>query len=228
MPHPWFTPRTLAFLVELAANNDREWFLANKSRYLADARDPALAFIADFARPLRRISPHFRADPRVSGGSLFRIYRDTRFSRDKSPYKTHIGIQFRHEAGRDAHAPGFYLHIEPGNCFAGAGVWRPAGPALRRIREGIDEDGPGWKRASRGRRFRESFELAGNSLVRAPRGFSMDHPLIEDLRRKDFIAVAPLTEDDIVSASLVEEFARLCAAAQPLQRWLCGALGVPW
>ncbi len=171
MTPPWFSPRAFAFLAELAANNDREWFRANKSRYLADARDPALRFIGDFAGPLRRISPHFRADPRAQGGSLFRIYRDTRFSRDKSPYKTHIGIHFRHEAAKDAHAPGFYLHIEPGNCFMGGGVWHPAGPALRRIREGIDEDSQGWKRASRGRRFRERFELAGDSLVRAPRGF---------------------------------------------------------
>ncbi len=228
MSPPWFSPRTFAFLSELAAHNDREWFGANKDRYLTEVRDPALRFIEDFAEPLRSISSRFRADPRPSGGSLFRIYRDTRFARDKSPYKTHIGIHFRHEAAKDAHAPGFYLHVEPGRSFMGSGVWHPAGPALRRIREAIDEDPEGWKRASRGSDFRTTFELAGDSLVRAPKGFAVDHPLIEDLRRKDFIAVASLTGEQIVSDALLDDFVRLCSVAAPFQRWLCGALGVPW
>ena len=228
MTDAYFTPRTFAFLSELAANNDREWFRANKSRYEGDVKEPALRFISDFARPLKRISPHFRADPRANGGSLFRIYRDTRFSKDKSPYKTHTGIHFRHEAYRDAHAPGFYLHIQPGNCFMGGGIWRPGGPTLRRIREAIDEDGESWKAASRDRRFRETFELAGDSLIRAPKGFSVDHPLIEDLRRKDFIGVASLEEDSLTSAGFFDTFTRLCRAAASYQRWLCGAIGVPY
>lgn len=228
MTAAYFTPRTFRFLRELAANNDREWFLANKSRYEADVKEPALRFIADFSTPLARISPHFRADPRASGGSLFRIYRDTRFSRDKSPYKTHTGIQFRHDAGRDAHAPGFYLHIQPGHCFMGSGSWRPGGPALRQIRAFIDEDPQAWKRASRGARFRSAFELSGDSLVRAPQGFSVDHPLIEDLRRKDFIAVAQLSEDDLTSAGFLDAFTALCRTAAPFQRWLCRAAGVSY
>ncbi len=221
-----FTSDTFAFLAELAANNNREWFRANKSRYERDVKQPALSFIAAFARPLAGISTHFRADPRANGGSLFRIYRDTRFSRDKSPYKTATGIHFRHEAGRDAHAPGFYLHVEPGNCFMGAGIWRPAGPTLRTIRDAIDEDPEGWKMASRDRAFRKVFELAGDSLVRAPLGFTVRHPLIEDLRRKDFIGVARLRDDAVTSSDLLDEFARLCAIAAPFQRWLCGAVGV--
>ena len=119
MTPPYFTPRTFAFLSELAASNNREWFRANKSRYDDDVKEPALRFISDFSEPLKGISPHFRADPRANGGSLFRIYRDTRFSKDKSPYKTATGIHFRHEAAKDAHAPGFYLHIQPGNCAVG-------------------------------------------------------------------------------------------------------------
>ena len=116
------------FLRDLRDNNDREWFAANKGRYVTDVRDPMLGFIADFAAPLAEISPHFVADPRANGGSLFRIYRDTRFSRDKTPYKTNVGAHFRHAAGKDAHAPGFYLHLEPGMCFAACGVWRPDRP----------------------------------------------------------------------------------------------------
>ena len=228
MTDAYFTPRTFAFLSRLAANNDREWFRANKSRYDHDVKEPALRFISDFAEPLKEISPHFRADPRANGGSLFRIYRDTRFSKDKSPYKTHTGIHFRHEAYRDAHAPGFYLHVQPGNCFMGGGIWRPGGPTLRKIREAIDEDPESWKAASRDTRFRETFDLAGDSLVRAPKGFGIDHPLIVDLRRKDFIGVAPLSEDALMSTDLLAAFTGLCQAAAPYQRWLCGAVGVPY
>jgi uncharacterized protein (TIGR02453 family) len=222
----YFTPRIFSFLSELAANNNREWFLANKSRYEEDVKEPALRFITDFSAPLEDISPHFRADPRANGGSLFRIYRDTRFSRDKSPYKTHTGIHFRHEAAKDAHAPGFYLHLEPGSVFVGCGIWRPGGPALRKIREAIDEDPDAWLRASRDEGFRASFELEGDSLIRAPKGFSVDHPLIVDLRRKDFIGVAYLDEQTVSSEGFLDQFTRLCRDAAPFQRWLCGALGV--
>ena len=226
MPHTHFTPALFTFLAELAANNDREWFRANKPRYEADVKEPALRFISDFAPHLAGISVHFRADPRANGGSLFRIYRDTRFSRDKRPYKTHTGIHFRHEAARDAHAPGFYLHLQPGQVFAGVGTWRPAGPALRAIREKIHKDPDGWLRASGDPRFRASFELSGDSLVRAPRGYSPGHSLIVDLRRKDFIGVAQLSEDTVLSRDFMEVFAELCRDAEPFQRWLCRALRV--
>lgn len=225
---PHFTPATFAFLAELADNNNREWFRANKSRYDGDVKEPALAFISDFAPLLAGISTRFRADPRANGGSLFRIYRDTRFSKDKRPYKTHTGIHFRHEAAKDAHAPGFYLHLQPGQVFAGAGIWRPGGPALRSIREAIDEDPDAWLRASGDERFRASFELSGDSLIRAPKGFSVDHPHIADLRRKDFIGVALLDESTVLEDGFLTCFASLCRDAAPFQRWLCRAIGVPW
>lgn len=226
MNDSYFTPATFAFLDDLAANNNRPWFMENKSRYEQDLKEPALRFISDFGPRLKEISPRFRADPRANGGSMFRIYRDTRFSKDKSPYKTYTGIQFRHEAGKDAHTPGFYLHIQPGSFFAGCGIWRPPGPALRKIREAIDEDPAAWKRASRGKRFRENFELSGDSLIRAPKGYDPGHPLIVDLRRKDFIGVAQLTANDLTSPDFLDTFAGLCRNAAPFQRWLCGALGV--
>ncbi|MDE0075271.1 MAG: DUF2461 domain-containing protein [Gammaproteobacteria bacterium] len=226
MNRAYFTPATFDFLTELAANNNRDWFTVNKTRYEGDVKASALRFISDFAPHLARISPRFRADPRANGGSLFRIYRDTRFSRDKSPYKTHTGIHFRHEAAKDAHAPGFYLHLEPGSVFVGCGIWRPGGPALRKIREAIDENPDAWLRASRDEGFRASFELEGDSLIRAPKGFSVEHPLIVDLRRKDFIGVAHLSEEAVSSEGFLETFAGLCRDAAPFQRWLCGALGV--
>ena len=228
MTPPHFTDAVFEFLAELAENNDRSWFQINKPRYEAHVKEPALRFISDFGPSLRQISTHFRADPRANGGSLFRIYRDTRFSRDKSPYKTHAGIHFRHETTSDAHAPGFYLHLEPGHCFAGCGVWRPAGPALRRIRAHIDESPGAWKDASRSERFRRSFELVGDALVRAPMGFSVGHPLIEDLRRKDFIGVAKLDAGTVTAPDFIDTFADLCRDGAGFQRWLCLALGVPF
>jgi len=119
-----FPADTARFLAELARNNNRDWFRANKGRYERSVRGPALAFIEAMAGPLERVSRHIYADPSPSGGSLMRIYRDTRFSPDKTPYKTNIGIQFRHERCDDVHAPGLYFHIDPKECFLACGMWR--------------------------------------------------------------------------------------------------------
>lgn len=155
-----FGPELFSFLVDLREHNDREWFAANKARYEEDVREPAIAFIEDFAPRLATISSHFTADPRPVGGSLFRIHRDVRFSKDKSPYKTSVGIQFRHESAGNANAPGFYLHLEPGSVFLGGGVWRPDGEALARIRDRIVADPDGWTRATRSGPFRRSSRWA--------------------------------------------------------------------
>ena len=119
-----FTPELFHFLTRLKRNNKREWFQAHKDEYESCARLPAIQFITDFAAPLYEISPYLMADPRSSRGSLFRIYRDTRFSADKKPYKTHLAMRFSHR-GKDVHSPGFYLHLEPGGCFAASGLWHP-------------------------------------------------------------------------------------------------------
>ena len=139
-------PELFAFLRELGAHNDRAWFAANRARYDDHVRDPLLCFIADFGPRLAEISPQFVADPRPAGGSLFRIHRDTRFSRDKAPYKTNAGVQFRHAAGRDAHAPGFYLHLEAGEVFAAAGLWHPGPTELGKVRDAIVERSEEWGR----------------------------------------------------------------------------------
>lgn len=225
---PYFSARTFAFLKDLAENNDREWFRDNSDRYERDVREPALAFIVDFAPRLKEISPHFRADPRKSGGSLFRIHRDTRFSKDKSPYKTHTGIQFRHDGGKDVHAPGFYLHIDSAQCFVGVGTWHPDAASLRSIRDAIVDDGAGWRRAALGGSFAAAYDLGGDSLTRAPRGYDPEHPLIEDLKRKDFIGVAELARGRVTSAGFLDDFESLCRAGTPFVRWLCGAGGHPF
>ena len=220
-------PGLFRFLRDLKANNNRAWFQENRDRYERNARGPALAFVAAFGPHLERISPHFVADPRPVGGSMFRIHRDTRFAADKSPYKTAIGLHFRHEDAKDAHAPGFYLHLEPRQCFMGLGLWHPETAVARQVRAAIVDDPKAWKRAVNGARFRQELELAGDSLKRPPAGLDADHPLIEDLKRKDFMAVHQLTQAEVTSKTFLPQFAKLCKTGMPLVAFLCDALGVP-
>ena len=222
-----FTPAAFAFLRDLAANNDRDWFNANKDRYIEKVQEPALQFITDFAPRLARLSPHFTADSRVVGGSLFRIQRDARFSKG-APYKENSGVQFRHESARDVHAPGYYLHIQPSGSFMGAGLWRPETAVAYRIRERIAEDSAGWRRAAHGAAFRDTFDLTGDSLVKPPRGLDPTHPHVEDLKRKDFVASVSLSQKAVTSTTFLDDFTRLCRTATPLMRFLCDAVGVPF
>jgi uncharacterized protein (TIGR02453 family) len=219
-----FRPATFAFLRDLRAHNDREWFQANKARYTRDVLEPALEFIRDFAPELRKISPHFQAVAKPVGGSLFRIYRDTRFSHDKTPYKTHVGIHFRHESSKDAHVPVFYLHLEPGDSFVGTGIWRPETAVARQIRQAIVAKPHAWKRAVGGK-FASTYQFTGELYKRPPAGVDPEHPLIGDLKRKSFVGMAPLTQRSVTSADFIGEFAEMCRAGAPLLRFLCDAVG---
>jgi uncharacterized protein (TIGR02453 family) len=221
------TPDLFLFLEELQRNNDREWFRAEKRRYEAVVREPLLAFVRAFEKPLEAISRHVAADDRKVGGSLFRIHRDMRFSKDRSPYKTWAALQFRHEAGKDVHAPGFYLHLAPENVFMGAGCWHPDREALETIRDAIVESPEAWAGARRDLEAR-GFRFAGDSLKRPPRGYPPNHPAIDDLKRKDFIVIRDLTEEEACRPDFLPRFADLCASADPLMRFLTRALGVCW
>jgi uncharacterized protein (TIGR02453 family) len=223
-----FTAELFRFLRDLDRHNERAWFELHKPRYLEHVRDPMLSFITDFAARLERISRRFVADPRPTGGSMFRIYRDVRFGGDKRPYKTVASAQFRHEAGRDVHAPGFYLHLEPGRVFVGGGIWRPDGSALAKIRDGIVADAARWKRITRPAALGDGIELAGEVLKRPPRGYDPDHPLVADLRRKDFVAVANLDEDAACSADFIERVTSLFRRKAPFVRFLTEALELDW
>jgi len=223
-----FSGNTFTFLAELAANNDRAWFEANKARYEALVREPALDFIAAMAPSLSKFAPNFRADPRKMGGSLMRVFRDTRFSRDKSPYKTNIGIQFRHALGKDVHAPGFYLHVANDECFLGVGCWHPEADALGRIRDRIAEDSERWFAVRDDKKFRALWALSGDRLARPPRGYAADHPAIDDLKRKDFIALATLSPDEITGPDLIGLASSRFSAATPLMAFLCTAVGVAY
>jgi len=225
---PPFRAALLTFFADLAANNDRDWFTANKARFEADVRTPLLAFIEAFAPKLHTISPHFVADSRANGGSMFRLHRDVRFSLDKSPYKTHAAAQFRHERRRDVHAPGFYLHLEPGGVFMGAGIWHPDGKTARSVRDAIVADPKRWQKATTSKRFAENLALAGESLKRAPRGYDPEHPQIEDLKRKDFICTGRFSDEQACSRDFFASFTKSCRAAAPLMAFLTDAVGLEY
>jgi uncharacterized protein (TIGR02453 family) len=210
-----------AFLAELRRHNNREWFNENKDRYLAEVRDPVLAFIASLAPGLAGVSRHISVDPRPSGGSMMRIYRDTRFSRDKTPYKTNVGIHFGLKAPRDFEAPGYYLHLEPGHVFMGAGIWHPGADALRVIRTAIVKDPRGWKTASRvGLSDHEA------TLKRPPRGVDPEHPLIDDLKRLSFTTGAEFTRQQACAPDFAPRYVATCRRATPLMRFLANAMGL--
>ncbi|MFT6396630.1 MAG: hypothetical protein ACJAYU_001373 [Bradymonadia bacterium] len=224
-----FSKSALNFLVDISLNNNREWFDKNRQRYEDDVREPAFAFIRAMEPHLHAVSSHFTAVPKKTGGSLMRIFRDTRFGKDKTPYKTNIGVQFRHEAGKNVHAPGFYLHMDPDEgCFLGVGIWGPDGPTIRAIREAIDENQDEYVRVRDGKAFRAKFEVTdhGASLKTAPKGFPKDHPLIVDLRMKHHIATASLDpEMELFGDAGVAHIADLMKRAADYARFLTEATG---
>jgi len=219
-----------AFFRELKAHNERPWFEANKQRFRDSVQAPMSAFIADMAPRLKKVSKNFVADPKPNGGSMFRIYRDVRFSKDKRPYKEHAACHFRHAAGKDVHAPGFYMHFGAGEVYFGGGMYMPDAPALGRIRDAIVQKPAAWKAVKANRAFVKAFgELGGDDvLLRAPRGYDPEHPLIDDIKRKSFFAMHEADVKLASSPKLVDAVANSFAAAGPLMRFLCNAQGVPF
>ena len=221
---PCFHESLFQFLHELSVHNDREWFHAHKTRFESDVKEPMLAFIMAFSEPLQRINKHYFADPRPVGGSMFRIFRDARFSKDKSPYKTNVGAQFRHrECTRDVHSPGFYLHLEPGQCFVSTGLWHPDPESLRKVRERIVAHGKAWRALQN-----SGIEVLGDALKRVPQGFEPDHPFAEDLKLKDFYTHMPLTDREVCAPDFLEQFTEACRRGAPLAAFLTKALELPW
>ncbi|MBC8066752.1 MAG: TIGR02453 family protein [Deltaproteobacteria bacterium] len=223
-----FPADALAFLRELDEHNEREWFETQRARYERSVRGPALAFIAAMAPELARISKRFVADPRPQGGSLMRIHRDVRFGADKRPYKTNIGIHFRHTAGKDVHAPGIYVHVAPDGCFLGVGLWHPEPEPLAQIRKRIVEKSKAWQTVRDDPGFRKVFEPGGESLARAPRGFDAEHVHVDDLRRKSHISLAKLGVRELGRADLPAVLGVRIAAAKRYLGFLCAAIGQPF
>ena len=227
-PFSQFGPKALKFLKDLEKNNDRDWFKANQERYEAHVREPARAFIRAMEPKIESISDHLVADDRKVGGSLMRVHRDTRFSKDKTPYKTNVGIQFRHEQGKDVHAPGAYVHLGLDGCFLGIGMWHPDSPSLKAIREKIASEPERWKTIIGAKKLTKHWRQGGESLKRAPKGFDPDHPLIDQLNLKDHILVCDLTTKEATGAGLVKLATERFRAAKDHTQFLCEAIGVPF
>lgn len=213
------------FQAELLGNNNREWFHANKARYEASVRGPALAFIRTVGERLGEVTPHLEALDKKVGGSLMRVYRDTRFSKDKTPYKTNVGIQFRHRCGKDVHAPGLYLHISLEEFFIGAGMWTPDSPSLKLIRTKIDEEQDRWLEIIGGI---DPEARHGVSLKRGPRGFPKDHPLLDELKRKSHLIVTEYDPDLLSTTAIVDTMIERLQAAKPMMTFLCEAVDQPF
>jgi uncharacterized protein (TIGR02453 family) len=217
-----FTPAFFTFFQELTLHNERDWFLAHKQRYEQDVKAPMLRMLEALEPKLRRVAPSFVVDPSPNGGSLMRIYRDIRFSKDKTPYKTHAAAHFRHrDCGRDDDmGPGLYLHLGPDMNMAGGGLWHPEGGSLEKVRRAIVKSPAAWKKAT-GR-----IELGGESLKKPPRGYDPGHPLIEDVKRKDFVASTSLTQREVCSANFVDRLVESFNQLRPMMKFLTGAMGL--
>jgi uncharacterized protein (TIGR02453 family) len=220
----YFTPKSFAFLRSLKRHNDRTWFNDHRERYVADVEAPMLQFIGDFAPRLRKISRAYVADPRRSGGSMFRIYRDTRFSADKAPFKTWTAARFPHERRKEIESvPAFYLHLGPEERIGGGGVYHIDMPALTRIRRHIVDAPRRWDAVRK-----TGLVIEGDALKRPPAGFDPAHRFIEDLKRKDLFTLTEFTEQDVVSESFLDRYTEACERAAPLLEFLTKALGLRW
>ena len=222
---PYFGLDFFGFLKDLEANNNRDWFTAHKDRYMASIQDPSLRFITDVGPMLKGFSPHLVAEPKPFGGSLSRIYRDVRFSKDKSPYRTNIGIHFwyKRSLGKEQGLPGFFLHLSSGESFAASGMWQPEPPALTKIRDAIVARPDAWMKV-----VRDTPPLEGESLVRPPKGYDPAHPLMTDLRRKDYIASVRFRHREVTGPGFRDAFLGACRTLNPLNRFLAEAMGLPW
>lgn len=222
-----FRPDTFSFLAGLTHHNDKVWFEAHRDDYQRQVVEPALALITDLDPVVRALSPHYRGVAKKQGGSLMRVYRDVRFGHDKTPYKTNVGIQLRHVAGRDVHAPGFYVHLALDECFVGAGSWHPGADELLAFRRSVGAKPAAYFDALEAARF-GGLEPVGDRAARVPRGFAADHEAAEELRRKDFLVSSPLDPGLYLGPGLVDVLARKFQAAAPYMAWLCRALDVPF
>ena len=228
-----FRPGALRFLRSLARNNKREWFEANRETYEAEVKRPLQVLVEEIDARLGDIAPEMIGNPKRS---IFRIYRDVRFSKDKSPYKTNAAAWFYH---RDAgHAvgtaavhggAGFYFQIVPKECMVAGGIWMPPTAALKTLREEIAEDPDALRSILRQPAFKRAFGALSEEAVlkRTPRGFDPEHPASDLLRYKSFTVSRELSAADMVSAKLPDIVTKHYATMLPFVRWLNRVLGLP-
>ena len=225
-----FGPSLMGFFGRLKRNNNREWFLANRPTYELHVKAPLQALIEEMDVRFARFAPEFVGDPRLS---MFRIYRDVRFSKDKSPYKTHAACWFFHRdagkgVGSEAHGgAGFYLHLAPEGSFLGAGIWMPPRPVLQKLRDAIADDQRGFERTILAPAMKRRFGTLDEEAVlkRPPRGFEPDHPASRWLRFQSFTMGRSIPRTQVLSRQLPKTLEGDYRRLLPFVRWLNGAIG---
>ena len=226
-----FTPAALRFFRGLAANNEKSWFEAHREEYENEIREPMRELIGEMDARIAKFAPEIGGDPKRS---MFRINRDIRFSKDKSPYKTNAGCWFNHRSasrkvGGEATegSAGYYFHLQPGKSFLGAGVWMPPRPQLNKLRDSINEKPKPFLEMTRAIPKRFGGLTDEGALKRMPRGYAEDHPAAQYLRFQSFTTGRELTDADVTSAKLPSLLAREYEALLPLVRWINGSFGLP-
>lgn len=195
-------PSTLSFLSDLAANNNKPWFDANRGRY-AEAKTDFEIFVGGILKTLAKTEPAFAEQH--AKDCIFRIFRDVRFAKDKSPYKANFGAFFAKGGKKDTGA-GYYIHIEPGKGFAGGGLWMPEPPVLKAVRQEIDYNFDEFKNIINDKKFKKYFKtIEGESAKKAPQGYTEDNPAISYLKMKSFTTHTPVADKDITSKSFSKQ-----------------------
>ncbi len=228
----YFDSRALTFLRQLRRNNNREWFQENRATYEEAVLTPLRNLVEEMDVRFARFAPEIRGNPKRA---IFRIHRDVRFSKDKSPYKTNAGVWFQHQhashgVGSETHGAGagFYFHLEPGGCFAAGGIWMPPRPALNAIRDAIVARTDQFRRTISAPSFARRFRLSEEAMLkRIPRGFAADHPAEHWLRLQSFTVSLPISDDQVTGKELPRHLERAYGAMLPLVRWMNEALGYP-
>lgn len=214
-------PSTFSFLSDLSKNNNKDWFHAHKSEYQA-ARKDVVAFVAELLKMLQSIDPSMaqaQLDPKKS---LMRINRDIRFSKDKTPYKTHF-FAFLSNGGKKSPYAGYYIHIQPGQSFYGGGIYRPPHALLKYTREEIDYNLKEWKSIVESSAFKARFPAGvqtSEKLKTSPQGYSQDNPAIEYLRYKDYYTQAFLEDKELQEALTMQGIKQGLALVYPMVRFL--------
>ena len=222
-PFSGFSPEAIQFLADLAANNDRAWFQPRKADYERLLKGPLEALVAALAERFEARGIPLQADPKRSP---FRIYRDTRFSKDKSPYKTNVGASFpwieNRVADDPAHGNGAYFHFQPGEMYAGGGMWMPDRPRIEALRQAVLEDPDRVRSALEDPSFTSMFGSVRTheELKRVPSGYPADHPMAHLFRWKDLVFSRRLTDDEVLSPDLPDLLAETYAAGVPVFRFL--------
>jgi uncharacterized protein (TIGR02453 family) len=224
-------PAAFTFFRQLARNNNKPWFEEHRTVYEQEVKGPLRDLVEEVDVRLGQVAPEFVGDPKRS---MFRIYRDVRFSKDKSPYKTAAGVWFYHadagrKVGKDAEGggAGIYFHFAPDGCFSAGGIWMPAGTVLSKLRDGLAEDHAGFERIIGEAKFKRRFGAMDEEamLKRMPRGYAEDHPAARWLRYKSFTVHRPLTTTQVQSKRLPDTLAADVVVMLPFLRWLNSAVG---